>query len=241
MTATVPFLAIACGASFVVSFALFLITTVQRNRLDVALTRAATVRSQATTALDPPERRPTYDQNYLIAFIEDARSQDIANGRSALDFYAETILAWDIWFAVAFAVFIALAGLLAADWLAAWPWAARACLVLACMGILYGMADVAEDLTLRKIFRHAEELAAMRRMRSSMTPSTEASDAKYAALDDAALADAAQTDAANALTRLKMVTITASLIGVFVFELIFMSFDQIMKNAAAPAPKIVLA
>ena len=142
MSATVPLLAVACGVFFVVSLALFLVTAVQRNRLDDAMARAATVRSQASAALDPPERRWTYDQNYLIAFIEDARSQEIADGRSALDIYAGPILAWDIWFAVAFAIFIASAGLLAADWLVAWPWTARACLILACMGVLYGVADV---------------------------------------------------------------------------------------------------
>lgn len=241
MSATVPLLAVACGVFFVVSLALFLVTAVQRNRLDDAMARAATVRSQASAALDPPERRWTYDQNYLIAFIEDARSQEIADGRSALDIYAGPILAWDIWFAVAFAIFIASAGLLAADWLVAWPWTARACLILACMGVLYGVADVAEDLTLRKIFRHAEELDAKRREHRPRQAATEEAAAKEAALMDAVTADAAQTDAANALTRLKMVTITASLIGMLVFELIFLSFDQIMKNAAAPAPKLVLA
>jgi hypothetical protein len=233
MSATTPSLAIACGVFFVVSLALFLITSAKRRRLDKALSDRA--RRLGKTPLDTPERRPTYDQDYLIAYIEDARSAEVAAGRTALDYYARTILAWDMWFAVAFAIFIVAANLLAADALARWPWAARIFLIFACMGALYGIADLAEDFMLRKIFRHAKEIEAKQKAHRVTRAKTEEAAARQAALTDAALADAAQTDAANALTRLKIVTLTASVAGGLVFLLIFVTIDGIIKKAVAAA------
>jgi hypothetical protein len=231
MSATGPFLGIACGVFFLLSLGLFLANAVKRHRLDAALARAATGPGSAG-APAVPERQPTYDQATLIAFIEKARSQRIG-GQHALDYYAHTILPWDMWFAVAFALFIASADLLVAEWLASWPWAARAFLIFACMGLLYGVADLAEDFMLRKIFRHAEELEALKKSPRTAAPGpTDA--AKEAARADSLPADAAQSDAANALTRLKMVTITVSVVGGVVFLVIFGALDWTLRKVVAP-------
>jgi hypothetical protein len=233
MSATGPFLGIACGVLFAVSLALFLANTMKRRHLDAALARAAREHG-STKPLKVPEREPTYDQKALIEFIEHARSQQIG-GRRALDYYARTILTWDMCFAAAFALFIAAADLLAADRLASSPWAARAFLIFACIGVLYGVADLAEDFMLRKIFRHAEELEAMRRSSRGAAEAGKDGAAKEVARQDSRPADAAQSDAANALTRLKLVTIAASVIGGLVFVLIFLPLGWIMTKVA-PAP-----
>jgi hypothetical protein len=232
MSATTPFLTVAC-VFFVVSFALFLIASEKRRRLDKTLSDSA--QKLGKTAPGTPERRPTYGQDDMIEYIEAARSTEITAGRTALDYYRRTILPWDMLFAVAFAIFIVAADLLAADAVARWPWAARTLLIFACMGALYGVADVAEDFMLRKIFRHAAEIEAKQKAHRVMHPDTEEAAAKQAALTDAAPADAAQTDAANALTRLKMVTLTASAVGGLVFLLIFVPVDWIIEKAVAAA------
>lgn len=219
---------------FVLSLALFSTTALKRHRLDEALARAAATRGGAKP-LDPPERSWIYDQNDLIAFIADARSQTI-DGRNALDYYGRTILAWDMWFAPAFAIFIASADLLLADWAAGSPWVARAFLIFACLGVLYGVADLAEDFMLRKIFRHADELETMKTAPPAAAATADEAAAKKAARRDSLPADAAQSDAANALTRLKRVTIAASIVGGLVWLIIFRPVDRLLRKAA-PAPK----
>jgi len=221
--------AVATGIFFVLSLALFSTTALKRHRLDAALARAAAARP-STEPLDTPERLKTYDQTFLIAFIEDARSQTI-DGRSALDYYARTILAWDMWFAVAFAIFITSADLLVADWCAARPLVARAFLIFASMGVLYGVADLAEDFMLRKIFRHAEELEAMKASPRSAAPAADDAAGKEAARRESLPADAAQSDAAHALTRLKRFTIAASVVGGIVFLVICLPLDWVIKKA----------
>jgi MFS family permease len=168
----------------------------------------------------------------MIKFIATARARDVAGGGNALAFYAGPILAWDIAFALAFAAFVVAADVLIAELLARWPWAAYIFLICACMGLLYGAVDVAEDLTLRKIFRHAKSLEEKRR--TGYVPqaaSAEEVAEKQAALEGAQLADAAQTDAANALTRLKMATLGLSAIGGPVFLWIFSPIASIVNTA----------
>jgi uncharacterized membrane protein YbhN (UPF0104 family) len=228
MSAIPPFLATTCGVFFALSLALYLATAAKRHRLDAALSARAHRLNKPLLA--EPERMATYDQEYLIKFIENARAEEIAPGRTVLDYYARTILAWDMWFAVAFAAFIVTADLLAAHALGSRPWAARAFLIFACMGALYGVADLAEDFMLRKIFRQAEEIKVQQKGRLATAVETD---------DAAAPADAAQTDAANALTRLKMVTITASVIGVAVFFFIFGPIDWIISKVVAAARRHV--
>jgi hypothetical protein len=223
----------------VVSGVLFLINGAKRRKLDWVLKQAAapgnqniaqlglfgTWSPQSPVALAVPERRWIYDQSYMIAFIQAIRSQDIADtadaskdsaapGSLALAYYAWPILVLDIGFAVSFAAFIACAAFLAAEWFAGWPWAARACAISGCLGVVYGAADVAEDIKLRSILAHARRVVDSKMTGESLVSGT-------------ALADAAEVDAANALTRVKLVAILASGIGVIAF-LILVALDRIV-------------
>lgn len=227
-------LLITSGLFLVVSLGLYLVAAARRRTLDAALKRAEGLDDTAPSlgffeawkpssraALAAPELRWNYDQDYMIAFIEAARSQHFfdrpaRNSTSALKYYSNLILRLDMWFAIAFAAFIVCASLLGAYWFAAWPWLARAWILVACLGALYGVADVAEDALLRRIFNHAEKIAALN------GPS-----------EDMALADAAQVDAANALTRVKFLTIFVSVIGFIAFGLFF-CLDKLIYALGGP-------
>jgi hypothetical protein len=229
------------------SLILYLWTASRRHKLDAALIRAAAPSNHfhagprqiglveawspdTRLALAVPERRWLYDQDYMIKFIEAGQTQRIPEAApvrsdgeqsdvSALDYYKRSILGLDIWFAIAFALFIICAALLAAEWFAGWPWLARAWVIIACMGILYGVADVAEDIKLRRILDHAERLARLKKeQRQALTSDT---------------ADAAQVDAANALTRVKLITVSLSLIGVVAFG-IFRAVESLILPAPTP-------
>lgn len=88
------------------------------------------------------------------------------------------------------------------------------------MGVLYGVADVAEDLKLRGIFRHAKKMAAARENGTALQR-------------DTLLADAAQVDASNTLTRVKMLTIFLSGTGLLAF-FIMMAADKLVSLFDAP-------
>lgn len=126
----------------------------------------------------------------------------------ALRYYAGPILRLDFGFAIFLAVFVACTGMLAADYLGTSPWVARAATLSAGLGVVCGAADVAEDLKLRSILEHAERVLGARQLSVSAPRST--SDDHAAVLE---AADAAQVDAANALTRIKLVMLEASIIG----------------------------
>jgi hypothetical protein len=226
-------LAVLSGLLFAGSSILYLWTAVRRHKLDSALIRAAAPSNNfhagprqiglaeawspnSSLALAVPERRWTYDQDYVVKFIEASQTQRIPGATrirsggeqgdvSALNYYRRSILGLDIWFAITFALFIICAALLAAELFADWPWLARAWTIIACMGILYGVADVAEDIKLRHILDHAERLARLKKVEHETISR------------DTVEADAAQVDAANALTRVKLVTVSLSLIGLVAF------------------------
>jgi hypothetical protein len=88
--------------------------------------------------------------------------------------------------------------------------------IFAGTGVVYGAADVAEDIKLLRIFAHAERVTASAKTRESRRLGT-------------ALADAAEVDAANALTRVKVCAIAASIIGLGVF-LILAALDGIIAG-----------
>jgi hypothetical protein len=131
----------------------------------------------------------------MEAFIQKASPETLRQ-------YADIVLKWDAYFAVLFALGIALlsvATLLTCfnpgcTWLK-WPLLV-ACSWVACMALLYGAADVGEDYLLRRII--AQSLPH-----------------KIVAPDNPAElgVDMAQVDAANMLTRLKMITLGASFVG----------------------------
>ena len=80
----------------------------------------------------------------------------------ALQYYSGPILALDIWFSAAFASFILCSALTLATYWIGEPWLFRIFIVCACMGVVYGAADIAEDLTLRSIFDHALQILTAR-------------------------------------------------------------------------------
>jgi len=168
--------------------------------MDAAIRFDGTLPSTSSTT---PEGRWNYDHDYVIRFLE-TLCRRAPDGRPSywLEFYAGPILGLDIAFAVSFAAFIVFASLLLALLFGTSPWLLRASFVTAAMGIVYGFANVAEDLKLQSILRNAAKVWAKK---GSATDSAEE--------PELSLADAAEVDAANALTRIKIVTIALSLVG----------------------------
>lgn len=225
-------LEVLCGLLFCASLLLFLITAAWRRRIDATLKAAAVAKGIAPDTpqlplfgewqpdsrviLAQPERRWTYDQDYMIAFIE-ALDGPIAGRHEAsrLGFYSNKVLRLDIAFAALFALFIVCAAVLLARWCEAWPWVARIWIWSGCMGVLYGVADVAEDVKLRGILHHAKRMAAMQ-------------------VADTMSADAAQIDASNTLTRVKLMTNLLSGTGAAAFGL-FLIADKIVSKLSAPS------
>lgn len=234
---------------FVLSTTLFVVTTRRRHQLDLALKRAATAGrpdvenprqlgsyeawrpNDTVVALKQPERRWTYDQAYMVAFVEAlllqrvpiaaaAKSASIPLGGTALEYYEGPILILDMWFAVSFAAFIVCAASVAAE-IASHAWVHRLFTIGACLGAVYGAADVAEDVKLRSILRHA-------RTATSLLTTDVSEPSAPAAPGQADLVDAAEVDAANALTRIKMVTIVASIVGFFAFCFLLIASDIVV-------------
>jgi hypothetical protein len=205
--------AVLTAATFVLSALLFLVTGAMRRRLDAVLQRSQ---------LAVPERRWSYDQGYLIQFLNvlHAASQRSPERDDWLAYYRRRILVLDIIFAVIFAAFIALGSGLIAAHPARALWIPRAASTTAALGLLYGLSDVLEDITLKRMLRHAEREFELR----SRDPSRE---------EDVAVADAAQTDAANMLTRLKVITLTASVIGLAAF-LLFLICNFLIGTMGGP-------
>jgi len=186
-----------CG---LVTALIFLINQRARRKIDQALIVASGGKEQiavfglcrtpqpkgpADRALAVPERLWCYGKVYLENFIE------VASERHVLDFYAKPTLVWrDSAFAVALALFTALVAIGIAPLLPFQPYASGVMLGLACMGLIYGVADVAEDQKLVMIFAKRTPVDA----------------------DDAA--------SANALTRVKLCALTASVIGAVTFLLL---------------------
>jgi hypothetical protein len=196
---------LACEALFVVVAVFFVWTALRRHRMDLAIKLDGTQTSFSTA----PERRWTYDHDYMVRYIETLCRRVPVDAESTywLNYYAGPILKLDIAFAVSFATFIVFASILIACHFGPSPWLLRVSFVTAGMGVVYGFADVAEDLKLQSILRNAAVLQANK---ISDTPDEL----------ETGLADAAEVDAANALTRMKIVTITLSLVGMVAFAVL---------------------
>lgn len=193
-----------CGVLFFIVVVLFVWTTLRRHKMDLALTFEGTQSSEFCVV---PERRWTYDHDYMVRFLETLCRRSQGTGSDWLEYYAGPILKMDIAFAVSFAAFIVLASLLLALYLGASPWLFRASFVTSAMGIVYGFADVAEDLKLQSILRNAASVYAGKISDTSDEIQT-------------SLADAAEVDAANGLTRIKMTSIALSLVGAVAFAVL---------------------
>jgi len=137
-----------------------------------------------------PERLWTYDEEYLDHFVKQSGAVSVGS-RTALEAYRDTVLRWDIAFAVGMTAFIVLFWLDVAT--AAWAplWLARLAILAECMGVLYGFADVAEDVKLMAILG-----------------------------DGRAIVDPAEAAAANALTRFKFTAIALSVVGALMFAVL---------------------
>jgi hypothetical protein len=137
-----------------------------------------------------PEKCWSYDARDLEAFANAAKTVRI-DGQSALEFYRHNILERsDICLAIALAAvtaFVCYEIAVAPLRCELLNWAA---LPLGAMAILYGIADVAEDMKLASILKHPQNI------------------------------DRADAAAANMLTRIKMTTLTLSLIGLAIFFVI---------------------
>jgi hypothetical protein len=194
----------ACGILFLLVVVLFVWTALRRHRMDSAIRYDGTQSPNYSTA---PERSWTYDQDYMIGFLETLRRRAPEAGSYWLEFYAGPILKMDMAFAVSFAAFIVFASLLMGVYFGAISWLLRASFVTAGMGMVYGFADVAEDLKLQRILRNASNV--YEKTISGMPDKLETS-----------LADAAEVDAANTLTRIKIATIGLSLVGLAAFAVL---------------------
>jgi hypothetical protein len=153
--------------------------------------------AQRQRRLVVPERLWTYDEAYLARFAQAASQAGVGKGLSALDLYVRQVLRrFDMLFAVALAAFAVLVDIAIAQLLAApHPLWSRVAWIAACMGLNYGAADVAEDCKLAKMLAQV----------------VRAGDDLISAVD------AGEAAAANVLTRVKLVAIVLSGVGVALF------------------------
>jgi hypothetical protein len=207
------------GLAFLATAVTFFITAAARDKLDQILSGGSSARALRMFDLShgdaagklgrkvavAPERLWTYDENYLEHFRGAAGN--------ALPTYTNFVLRWDILFAFFLASFIVL------FWLAVGslsPGLSRLAIFCECMGILYGFADIAEDLKLISIL-----------------------DDPYLA-DHPDAIDPANAAAANTLTRIKIVSLSLSLVGLLVFAVVA-GGDWLIGRLAHGVWEIVLA
>jgi hypothetical protein len=134
-----------------------------------------------------PEERWSYDANDLEAFAREAQRIHVRR-RLALQFYVGAILRGsDTFFAIALAMLTAIGWYVVAVSPMPWTWLNWLALPAGAMAILYGVADIAEDLKLGSLLSNPDKI------------------------------DPAEAFAANMLTRVKIVTLWLSLLGVLIY------------------------
>ena len=165
-----------------------------------------------------PERLWTYDNFYLEEFARGARQTRLPDGRRVIDVYIGKTMSSDIVFAAAMGLFIALFEFdVATVLLPRCPALSGAVMFFAGMGAVYGAADIAEDLKLISILK----------------------DWRTAASGDPEgnlRIDGGEAAAANALTRIKFVTISLSILGGAVFVIFFLIAAAIWRQPRNPVP-----
>jgi hypothetical protein len=152
-----------------------------------------------THALRPPERLWCYDKSYLESFRKTASAHQTKFGDTILARYLRPTLIWND---IAFAVLLSLFTALAAFGLAShapWPWTSYLMLAFGCLAIVYGIVDVLEDWVLARLLDGSSEI------------------------------DAAAATAANTLTRIKLASLSLSVIGALAF-LLFGLIWALMKR-----------
>jgi hypothetical protein len=209
------------GLAALVTAVLFFITAAAREAVDKALSLRHSGRPRPLHLFDlsygdaeraivdkvavAPERLWTYDEEYLDHFVKQSGAVSVGS-RTALEAYRDTVLRWDIAFAVSMTAFIVLFWLDVAT--ATWAplWLARLAILAECMGVLYGFADVAEDVKLMAILG-----------------------------DGRAIVDPAEAAAANALTRVKFTAIALSVVGALMFAVLTVADRLLSRLFGVPA------
>jgi hypothetical protein len=174
-----------------------------------------------TEAPQIPERCWSYDIAYLTNFVLHADRVNVA-GQHSLDFYIGRILRKsDLAYAVALtasAVWIWLS-IVWSDtpwrWLpffslfeTLWPYLQWCAFPAGAMSILYGVADICEDLKLAAILTHSDKL------------------------------DRADVAAANMLTRIKIVALILSIVGLALFGLL-LAIQTLVEKTTGPISAII--
>ncbi|MEP7098673.1 MAG: hypothetical protein ABI748_13515, partial [Dokdonella sp.] len=188
------------GVVFVLMAAVYFVNASARTRLDAALgeglqrkplrmfdlSHGSTQTALQHRHLVVPERLWTYDEEYLERFARVAGECIVRGEGSVLRFYVSAILRrWDCVFAILLAIVVTMIDFgIAKSIVSNYPSWACVAMLAGCMGVLYGVADAAEDFKLASILRKPETI------------------------------DAGEAAAANFLTRAKFVTITASGFGI---------------------------
>ncbi len=165
-----------------------------------------------------PEELWTYDADYVERFAK-AASRAALPQTTALALYVGPVLHWDIAFAVALGLFVAIVDLASAA-LVDEPLLSGVLIFCGAMGVVYGAADVAEDLKLISILTdwHAQV-----RTRANTTI-------------ESARIDGGEAAAANALTRIKMITITLSIVGIVIFMVMKAVAAVVYRTPGNPTP-----
>lgn len=201
---------IAVAFLFVVAAAAFFVAAKRRAAIDAAMKGSRNVerlglldlsRHDAMTKLEQkylaiPERLWTYDGFYLEKFATAAAAAPLPPS-NVLQAYIGPTMSADIVFAAALGLFAALFDFgVATALLPKCPLTGDVMLFCAGMGLVYGCADVAEDLKLTSILKdwHSASGAGQH-----------------------IHIDGGEAAAANALTRIKMVTLTLSIAGIAAF------------------------
>ena len=180
-----------------------------------------------------PERLWTYDGAYLDRFATVVNGAAVAGGGTALALYIGPTLAWDIVFAIGLSLSVALAefGIAAVLYWHGYSVIGGAVLFLAGMALVYGAADVGEDLKLVAIFRDwlRAQYEAGAKSAAELAVGTNAERKLHV--------DAGEAAAANALTRLKLVTISISILGAVIFKILSVIADRVLHAPPTPVAR----
>lgn len=186
------------------------------------LARSDVMTIQHNRYLTIPEKLWTYDNFYLEKFATAARQVRLPDGVIALYAYIG-VLKLDLVFAAAFGLFVALLEFdVATVLLPRWPLCAGAVMFCAAMAVVYGAADVAEDLKLMSI------------LKDWRTATSGRSVARVDRGDDSSVEepyiDGGEAAAANALTRIKFVTVVLFVPGGPMFAVFYWLAETISRQ-----------
>jgi hypothetical protein len=156
-----------------------------RTRIDTALRRAGT---ETGKTLLIPERRLRYDSTDIDCLKAVLSADHVGGGATALKLYVKPTLLWnDVVFAASLGLFTALFWFWVYSVVTPDPLLSRLAEFFSAMGLLYGLADVAEDLWLAQLLSQSSPVSRSEAM------------------------------LAQSLTQLKFLTIVLSLMGALIF------------------------